>query len=91
MKSVRLDDVLEARLKEAARLARVPESSIIRDAIALRCDAILADRPNHQLDGIIGAITSRGGRAQRAHRRFGELVKKDRVRKAKRASPRSPS
>jgi len=85
MKSVRLDATLEERLREAARLSQVPESLIIRDAIALRCDAILGDRPDKNLAGVIGSITSKGARAQHAHRRFGELIKKERSRKAKRA------
>jgi len=49
VKSVRLDARTEARLREAARLSRVPESRIIRDAVAERTDAILANRLDYQI------------------------------------------
>ncbi len=86
MKSIRLDAALEKRLREAARISHVPESLTIWDAIALRCDPILGDRPNKNLGGVIGSITSKGGHTQLAHRRFGELIKNERSRKAKSAS-----
>ncbi len=75
MKSVRLDPDTEARLREAARLARVPESQIIRDGIVQRCEALLADRLDHQLAGLIGTLSAGGGRARRAHENFAKLLK----------------
>ncbi len=76
MKSVRLDRQTEARLREAARLARVPESRIIRDAIAARTDALLGNRLDHKLADLIGIVNSEGGRAARAHEAFTRLLKK---------------
>lgn len=76
MKSVRLDQRTAARLREAARLAGVSESHIIRDAVAARSDAILGDRLDSQLAEFIGVVDSRGGRAERAHEKFGALLKR---------------
>jgi len=90
MKSVRLDQRTAARLREAARLAGVSESHIIRDAVAARSDAILGDRLDRQLAEFIGVVDSRGGRAEQAHQKFGSLLK--RSRKAPRGRRRrSPS
>ena len=60
MKSVRLDPRTEARLREAARLARVPESQIIRDAITERTDAILGNSLYHQIADLIGSVRGKG-------------------------------
>lgn len=90
MKSVRLDARTEARLREAARLARVPESRIIREAIAKRTDAILSSRLDDQLADLIGVIKSKGGRAGRAHEAYKELLKESaRSRRGRRS--KSPS
>jgi hypothetical protein len=90
MKSVRLDARTEARLREAARLARVPESRIIREAIAKRTDAILSSRLDVQLADLIGVVRSKGGRARRAHEAYTELLKESaRSRRGRRA--KSPS
>lgn len=90
MKSVRLNPRIEARLREAARLARVPESRIIRDAIVQRTDAMLANRLDYQLADLIGLANSKGGRAERAHEAFTKLLKKSDKRKRGRLL-RSPS
>ena len=76
MKSVRLDPDLEAMLKEAAHAAGVSESNFIRAAIAERSQATLADRLEGRLTGLVGAISSRGGRAAQAHQRYRELLKR---------------
>jgi hypothetical protein len=77
MKSVRPDDRTEARLREAARLARVSESRIIRDAIAEHTDAILANPLDYQMADLIGSVTGDQPTADRAHKAFGELVQKE--------------
>lgn len=79
MKSVRLDPRTEARLREAARLARVPESRIIRDAIVQRTDAMLASRLDYQLADLIGVVDGERGEvgwAERPHETFTHLLKK---------------
>ena len=76
MKSVRLDARIEARLREAARLARIPESRIIRDAIVQRTDAMLANRLDYQMADLIGSVDGDQPTADRAHEAFGELLQK---------------
>ena len=78
MKSVRFDERTAARLREAARLAGVSESAIIRDAVADRTDLILGERLDRQLAEFIGLIDGEGGRAEEAHDRFTRLVKQQR-------------
>jgi hypothetical protein len=77
MKSVRLDARTEARLKEAARLARVTESRIIRDAVAKHTDAILANRLDYQMADLIGSVAGGKPTAGRAHEAFGELLERE--------------
>jgi hypothetical protein len=77
VKSVRLDARTEARLREAARLARVPESRIIRDAVAERTDAILANRLDYQIADLIGSVAGDQPTAERAHAAFGELLQEE--------------
>jgi Ribbon-helix-helix protein, copG family len=76
VKSVRLDADLQARLKEAARTAGVSESEFIRAAIDERSDATLAHGLEGRLTGLIGTIKSKGGRANKAHLRYRELLKR---------------
>lgn len=83
MKSVRLDARTEARLREAARLARVPESRIIRDAVTERTDAILANRLDYQIADLIGSIAGDQPTADRAHEAFGELLQQELRQKAR--------
>lgn len=95
MKSVRLDARTEARLREAARLARVPESRIIRDAIAERTNAILANRLDYQMADLIGSVAGHESVAARSHEAFGELLEEDlrrqspKIRRRRRTKSRS--
>jgi hypothetical protein len=77
MKSVRLDARTEARLREAARLARVSESRIIREAVAEHTDAILANRLDYQMADLIGSVAGDQPTADRPHEAFGELLQKE--------------
>ena len=70
MRSVRLDQALEARLEEAARVSGEPISNIIRQAIEERCEAILGQRLAHRLRDVAGIVRSRGGRARRTGKAF---------------------
>lgn len=78
MKSLRLESGLEARLKQAADAAGVTESELMRAAVGEKVDAILGKRPDQRLAGAIGRVHGGGGRARDAHRRFGELLTKER-------------
>jgi predicted transcriptional regulator len=53
-KSVRIDAELRARLREAARMTRVSESELVRDAVARYVEGILGDRLDRRLADIIG-------------------------------------
>ena len=75
MKSVRLDDALETRLREAARVAGVPTSTFIRQAIEEQCDRVLAGRLDLRLADVIGAVRSQGGRARRTGKAFLETIR----------------
>lgn len=80
MKSVRLDETLESRLREAARLAGVPASTFIRQAIEERCDRVLAQRLDLRLADVIGVVNTHGGRARRTGKAFLETLRERRQR-----------
>ena len=82
MRSVRLDPTLESRLTEAAKITGQPVSSIIRDAIEERCDAILGDRLIHRMQDLIGVVCTKGGRARRTGEAFRRALQKGRARRA---------
>lgn len=63
MKSVRLDDNLEAKLERAARALAMSQSEFLRDALARRCDEVLGDSLEQRLARVVGIVNSSGGRA----------------------------
>jgi hypothetical protein len=91
VKSVRLDARIEARLHEAARLARVPESRIIRDAIVQRTDAMLANRLDYQMADLIGSVAGVQPTANRAHEAFEELLQTELRQKSRKPRRRGRS
>lgn len=74
MRSVRLDEALEARLAEAARVTGQPVSGVIRDAVAQWCDALLGQRLDRRLADVIGVVHSEGGRAEKSGRAFAKVL-----------------
>ncbi len=70
MRSVRLDEALEARLEEAARLSGEPVSNIIRQALEERCEHILGRRLAPRLADVTGVVRSHGGQARRTGEAF---------------------
>jgi predicted transcriptional regulator len=76
MRSVRLDEALEARLEEAALISGKPVSAIIRQAIEERCESILGQRLAHRLRDVAGLVCSKGGRARRTGKAFRESLEK---------------
>jgi predicted transcriptional regulator len=78
MRSVRLDEALEARLEEAANVTGRPVSDIIRQAIEERCEAILGQRLAHRLRDVTGIVRSEGGRARRTGEAFRAGLKRKR-------------
>jgi hypothetical protein len=73
-----LGDDLERRLEKAARISGQPESQIIRDAVREHCDDLLRQRLPDQLDDVIGAVSSKGGRSRRTGREFTALLSRKR-------------
>ena len=78
MRSVRLDEALEARLEEAALVSGKPVSDIIRQAIEERCESILGQRLAHRLGDVTGIVRSKGGRARRTGKAFRAALEKKR-------------
>ena len=76
MRSVRLDEALEARLEEAALISGKPVSDIIRQAIEERCESILGQRLAHRLRDVAGLVRSKGGRARRTGKAFRESLER---------------
>lgn len=74
MKSLRLDPGLEERLKQAATVAGVSESELMRSAVGEKVDTILGRRADQRLASVVGRIHGGGGRARDAHQRFGALL-----------------
>ena len=77
MTSVRLDADLGARLERAAALRGESKSDFIRAAVADRIEATLGTSLADRLAHVIGQVDLGGGRAERAHELFGELVAAD--------------
>jgi predicted transcriptional regulator len=75
MKSVRLDDALERRLRQVVSLLGRPASSVIRDAIAAYCERALGSRLDQRLSDVIGVVESEGGRAERTGDAFRSLLR----------------
>ena len=78
MKSVRLDDDLEAKLRRAARALGTSQSEFIREALARRCEEVLGGSLAERLISVIGIVKSRGGRAARSGDAFREAVARTR-------------
>ncbi len=78
MRSVRLDENLELKLEEAARITGQPVSNIIREAIDQRCEHILGSRLKHRLADVTGIVHSRGGKSRRTGKAFVETLKSKR-------------
>lgn len=74
MKSVRLSPDLEAKLRQAAQLADLSESALIRAAIEEKCDTLLRNRLDLHLADIIGSVHGGGGRAERSGEVYRELL-----------------
>jgi len=81
MRSVRLNEALDARLAEAARVTGKPVSDIIRQAIEERCEAILGSSLAHRLRDVTGIVRSRGGRARDTGKAFHAVLEKKKGRR----------
>ena len=81
MKSVRLDDNLEAKLERAARALAMSQSEFLRDALTRRCDEVLGNGLAQRLAPVVGIISSSGGRAAHTGRAFRATLARRRRRK----------
>lgn len=86
MKSLRLSRELETLLRAAANASGVTESEFIRQAVEYRSRQVLNGGLDERLVGVIGAVRSRGGRAQQAHAKYRDLLKRDKPRRASASS-----
>lgn len=75
MKTIRVDDSLNAQLEEAARISGEPVSTIVRRAIEAHCHHILEQRLSVRLADVIGVVHSEGGRARRTGEVFAKQLR----------------
>ena len=83
MKSVRLGNELEARLRQAASREGVSESEFIREAVSERADSVLSTSLEDRLAGVIGAVNTGRVDARNAHKRFAQLLMEEHRGKSK--------
>lgn len=75
MRSVRLDERLEARLAQAARMTGKPVSAVIRTAIDEHCDRVLGSSVADRWADVIGSVAGDGsGYSERTGEAFTELI-----------------
>lgn len=87
MRSLRLDEELDQRVRRAAAIAGETVSEFIRRAAARRAEQTLADadrngsgaRQSDQFADVLGAVRSGGGRARRTSEAFTEELLADRA------------
>lgn len=65
MRSVRLDEELETRLEETARMTGKTVSEIVREAVKRHCDELAQPNLREKLGYAIGAVRSGGSDAKR--------------------------
>ena len=76
MRSVRLDEDLEAGLEYAARPTGVSIAAFICDAIRRRFNELFGDRMSARLADVAGAVASHGRRSRRTGQQFLRTLKK---------------
>jgi hypothetical protein len=74
MRSVRLDDDLDVRVRRAAAAEGASVSEFIRRAVAERAESALADGTGERMADVIGVIHSKGGRARDTGTAFADLL-----------------
>lgn len=90
MRSVRLDDELDARVRRAAALQHVSVSQFLREAAAKSADAVIRDadaekRNSDRIADIIGSVEGSGRSvASRTGEAFRELLVEQHERKQRR-------
>jgi len=82
MRSVRLDEQTDKRVRRAAAAEGVSVSEFIRRAADERAEEMLSNGGEERLSDVLGAIRSRRRQARRSGEAFAELVA-ERHRKAR--------
>jgi len=82
MRSVRLDDEMDHRVRRAAEIEGVSVSEFLRRAASDRCERMLSVGAKDRLADVVGAIRGRGDQARRTGEAFTDaLVEKRRPRR----------
>lgn len=76
MKTVRLDDNLESRLRQASALSGMSESELIREGIRKQCDEVLERRLDARLADVIGSVESGAIDSRNSGREFKRILAK---------------
>jgi hypothetical protein len=74
MRSVRLDDALDERVRQAAAVEGASVSEFIRRALAERAESALSTGASERLADVIGTIRGGGGQARNTGKAFGDLM-----------------
>jgi len=74
MRSLRLDQKLDARVRKAAAAEGASVSEFLRRAASERAESTLAAGNPGRLDDVLGAIHGGGGRARDTGSAFGKLL-----------------
>ena len=80
MRSVRLDQDLDERVRRAAAAEGASVSEFIRRAVAERAEQALSSDAHERLADVLGAVHAGGGQARETGAAFAELVNRRRRR-----------
>ena len=74
MRSIRLDDDLDDKVRRAAAIRNESVSEFLRHAAAQRAEDTLATSAREQFADVAGVVNGGGGRARRTGQAFGDLL-----------------
>jgi len=74
VRSVRLDNELDERVRRAAAAEGASVSEFIRRAVAERAESTLSTGADERLADVVGAVHAGGGRARDTGRAFADLL-----------------
>ncbi len=81
MRSLRLDPVLDDRVRRAAAAEGTSVSEFLRDAAAARAERTLSHRNSERLADVIGTVRGGGGQARDTGAAFSDLLAERRTRR----------
>jgi hypothetical protein len=74
MRSIRVDDQLDTRVRQAAAAEGASVSEFIRRAVSERADHTLANGASGRLADVLGAVHGGGGQARNTGAAFVEIL-----------------